>query len=210
MKSDFPFRIALNMHSAYACDRYFVYHHENGSSLAYTVEEKNFISDIQSFAPNQFQNWDYFVSWTTSTPTQYPESWFWLNYKDSVMALTYEDMNCSSAGDYYNTANAMLNGIAKYLGIVSSVETNFMSENSINIFPNPIKSGANMNMELKNSDFKPEIIEITDIQGRIVFSKKLSVFDDEISIEIPFLNKGIYVLSFKKDNEIEHLKLFVE
>lgn len=210
MQSDFPFRIALNMHSAYDCSRYFVYHHENGSSMAYSEEEKNFISAIQSFAPGQFQDWNYFVSWTSSTPTQYPESWFWNNYKDTVMALTYEDMNCSSAGDYYNTANAMLNGVAKYLGIVLSVESNFVSENSINVFPNPIKSNENLNIEFKNSDFKPEIIEISDIQGRIVFSQNMNVFDNEISFKIPTLNTGIYILSFKKENKIERLKLIVE
>ena len=27
-----PIQVALNMHSAYACKRYFVYHHENGTS----------------------------------------------------------------------------------------------------------------------------------------------------------------------------------
>ena len=95
-----PIEVALNMHSAYACKRYFVYHHENGTSENFTELEREFISGIQSYYPGGFEDWSYFVSWTSGTPDQYPESWWWFNYGDNVMALTYEDMNCSQAGNY--------------------------------------------------------------------------------------------------------------
>ena len=33
------------------------------------------------------------------------------------MALTYEDMNCSDAGNYNITAEAIVRGVCDYLGI---------------------------------------------------------------------------------------------
>ena len=63
------------MHSAYACKRYFVYHHENGTSDYFTDLEKQFISRVQFYYPDGIEDWNYYVSWTNSTPDQYPESW---------------------------------------------------------------------------------------------------------------------------------------
>ena len=40
-----PIEVALNMHSAYACKRYFVYHHENGTSENFTELEENLYRD---------------------------------------------------------------------------------------------------------------------------------------------------------------------
>jgi len=112
-----PIQVALNMHSAYACKRYFVYHHENGTSSYFTDLEKDFISGIQHYYPNGIEDWNYFVSWSSNTPDQYPESWWWFNYAENVMALTYEDMNCSDAGNYNITAEAIVRGVCDYLGI---------------------------------------------------------------------------------------------
>tara|TARA_Y100000590_G_scaffold470472_1_gene665470 strand:+ start:5322 stop:6572 length:1251 start_codon:yes stop_codon:yes gene_type:complete len=112
-----PVKIALNMHSAYSCTRYFVFHDEVGTSENYAILEQQFIGGIQSFFPGGFENWDYFVSWTSGTPDQYPESWWWMNHGENVMALTYEDMNCEQAGLYDSTANAILRGICDYIGL---------------------------------------------------------------------------------------------
>ena len=102
-----PIEVALNMHSAYSCKRFFVYHDEVGTSTYYTILEQQFINGIQSYFVNGFENWDYFVSWTSGTPDQYPESWWWMNHGENVMALTYEDMNCEAAGNYDSTAYAI-------------------------------------------------------------------------------------------------------
>ena len=120
MTSAAPIEVALNMHSAYACTRYFVYHDAAGTSPLFTTLEQDFIGGVRSYYPGGIQPWNYFVSWTGGTPTQYPESWFWLNFAEAVMALTYEDMNCTSAGNYDLTAYALLHGVADYLGLVQT------------------------------------------------------------------------------------------
>lgn len=118
MASDAPIEVALNMHSDNDCLRFFVFHDAAGTSADYVLLEKQFVGGVRSYFAEGIQPWYYFVSWTNGTPLRYPESWFWENYRESVMALTYEDMNCAAAGDYDRTAYALLHGVADYLGLV--------------------------------------------------------------------------------------------
>jgi hypothetical protein len=119
MASPNPIEVMLNMHSSSLCTRYFVYHHENGTSPAYALMEQGFINGVRNYFPGGIEPYNYFVSWTSGTALQYPESWFWINHGESVMALTYEDMyQCSGTGNFDSTANAILRGAMDYMGIV--------------------------------------------------------------------------------------------
>ena len=112
-----PIRIALNMHSSNSCVRYFVYHAASGTSPLFASMQIQFIDLVRVYFPGGFQPWDYFVSWTGAPATVYPESWFWFNHREAVLALTYEDMNCASARAFDSTALALLSGIGRYLGV---------------------------------------------------------------------------------------------
>jgi len=126
MASANPIEVMLNMHSSSLCTRYFVYHHENGTSPAYALMEQGFINGVRNYFPGGIEPYNYFVSWTSGTALQYPESWFWINHGESVMALTYEDMyQCSGTGNFDSTANAILRGAMDHMGIgVVPVELN--------------------------------------------------------------------------------------
>lgn len=144
MNSAQPIEVALNMHSAYACKRYFVYHDAFGTSYAYSLLEKNFIAGVRSYFPTGIEPWNYFVSWTSGTPLRYPESWFWINYQEAVMALTYEDMNCPTAGKFDSTANALLHGVSDYLGLgwTAIADKPVVQENDVALrqsYPNPLR-----------------------------------------------------------------------
>ncbi len=117
-----PIRIALNMHSAYGTDRYFVYHTATGTTAGYAAVEQRFINAVRSYFPGGIRPYDFFVSWTSGPSLVYPESWFWKNCGASVLALTYEDMNDASAHAFDSTANAILRGIADELGISGSAD----------------------------------------------------------------------------------------
>ncbi|MFQ6677075.1 MAG: M14 family zinc carboxypeptidase [Fidelibacterota bacterium] len=112
-----PIEVALNMHSAYNCSRYFVYHATQGTSNNYALLEQQFINGIQSYFPGGIESWNYFISWTSGTPDQYPESWWWMTQGENVMALTYEDMNCAQAGSYDSTAYALVRGVSEFIGL---------------------------------------------------------------------------------------------
>ncbi|MDZ7291501.1 MAG: M14 family zinc carboxypeptidase [candidate division KSB1 bacterium] len=172
MASPSPIRIALNMHSSTSCKRYFVYHDATGTSPAYAADEQNFITRIRQHFPTGIENWNYFVSWVGSTATQYPESWFWFNHREAVMALTYEDMNCPSAGQYDKTAFALLQGIVDYLKLVPASVTAAeelpggfaLAPN----YPNPLHGGIATIIRFRVGYITPVRLLLHDALGREV------------------------------------------
>ena len=165
-----PIEMALNMHSSYSCKRYFVYHDTAGTSESYTILEQQFINGVQSYFLGGFEDWDYFVSWISGTPDQYPESWWWMNYGENVMALTYEDMNCDAAGSYDSTAYALVLGICEYLGLDLTQIQNEADKPSgyslLQNYPNPFNPVTKLRYDLpENSHVN---ITIYDMLGRAV------------------------------------------
>ena len=149
---DNPIEVALNMHSSYSCKRYFVYHDAVGTSENYTTLEQQFINAVQSYFVDGFEDWDYFVSWTSGTPDQYPESWWWMNHSENVMALTYEDMNCEAAGNYDSTAYALVLGVCEYIGLdLSQIQNEASMPDSYYLlqnYPNPFNSTTTLRYDL--------------------------------------------------------------
>ena len=214
-----PIEVALNMHSAYACKRYFVYHHENGTSENFTELERDFISGIQSYYPGGFEDWSYFVSWTSGTPDQYPESWWWFNYGDNVMALTYEDMNCSQAGNYDYTASAIVRGVCDYIGInLSDIDSELILPEEYSLqqnYPNPFNPSTQINFYIPKDEFVS--ISVLDIKGRevatILHGKQMagskSVRWNGIDHQGKILPSGIYICLMKTNNLILKRKMIL-
>ncbi len=178
MASESPVRIALNMHSAYSCTRFFVYHDETGTSKAFAEDQADFITGIRAYWPEGIQNWDYYISWVNSTPTHFPESWFWWNFQEGVMALTYEDMNCSEAGDFDKTALALLSGIKDYLGLQETpvepipfvAQRAVEEEISLSAYPNPVSNGSKLSVNIRLMKTTEYELAVYNILGQRVAS----------------------------------------
>lgn len=157
MASAEPIEVAINIHSAYACKRYFVFHDPTGTSSAYAVLEQRFIEAVRSFFIEGIEPWSYNVTWEGTAPTHFPESFFWYTHGPNVMALTYEDMNCASHGSYDRTGVAIVRGIAEYLGISfstgvargSNLPVNFTLEQN---YPNPFNGYTTIRYTLPRSE----------------------------------------------------------
>jgi hypothetical protein len=221
MSSPAPIELALNMHSAIACTRYFVYHHENGTSFPYTQLEQSFINGIRYYYFQGIEPWNYFVSWTSGTPLYYPESWFWTNFGEAVMALTYEDMNCIEAGAYDTTAFAILHGVMDYLGLVTTIAFDrFPRQNEPftlhQNYPNPV--------QLTQQDARTTIIQynlktpqnirlsLYDILGR-----RIAMLDQgfrnagtqRVYFDASNLSSGIYLYRLETPSGTRTKRLFV-
>ncbi len=172
MSAPNPMRMMLNMHSAYACTRYFVYHAEGGTSYLFSRLEQRFINYVRNYFPGGIRPYNYYVSWVNAPATQYPESWCWSNHKEKIMALTYEDANCSSASAFDSTARAILQGIDSYLQDTSAVtsvavrnrgaEKYFLSQN----FPNPFNPSTTIEYRVERAGDLS--LTVYDMLGRIV------------------------------------------
>ena len=117
MESENPIRIALNMHSAFGCLRYFWYHLATGTSQAYALKQQTFIEQVVIHSQGEISPWSTKTSWSTA-PDYFPESWFWFNYQEKVLALTYEDVkDCPyKESQWQIPAMALLKGMQDYLG----------------------------------------------------------------------------------------------
>ncbi len=116
MQGPIPVEVALNLHSDQLnCTRFFFYHLAAGTSEAYTGMEQNFIGKVQGYFPAGIQDWNFVSSWGNGTQTRYPEGYWWLNYHENVLALTYEDTNCPNASGFDSTGHALVLGAAAYI-----------------------------------------------------------------------------------------------
>lgn len=179
MFSESPVRIALNMHAdAGGSKRYFVYHHENGTSIEYTKEEKLFITGVKSYWPEGIADWDSHVTWVDGTPTYYPESWWWFNFGIGILALTHEEIPAADENDYYRSADALLNGIAEYLGIEDNISirelwvSEFLQEFSLSQnYPNPFNAATTIEYSIPNVGARralPALLKVFDVLGNEV------------------------------------------
>jgi len=209
MAMENPILIALNMHSAYGNERYFVYHAAGGTSEAYAAVEQRFIEGVRAYFPGGIQPYTFFVSWLTAPSQVYPESWFWQNHRESVLALTYEDMNSVAARAFDSTAHAILRGIADELGlsVPTAVAGGSVSPGGIALeqnYPNPFNPTTTIRFSVAPPDptasgvrMRAVHLAVFDILGREVAvlvdgQRSEGVF--EIVFDGSRLGSGVYLL----------------
>ena len=201
MASTNPIEVMLNMHSSSLCARYFVYHHENGTSPNYAVLQQSFINGVRYFYPNAIEPYNYFVSWTSGTALQYPESWCWLNHGENILAITYEDKykpSCSTSGNYDSTANAILRGVLDYMDITTDVEQvadlfpiEFELEQN---YPNPFNPSTIISFTIPN-------VTLNGVEGSRVQLKVYDILGNEVATLVDeYKSAGIYNVQFTMHN----------
>jgi len=219
MASPNPIEVMLNMHSSSLCTRYFVYHHENGTSPAYALMEQDFINGVRNYFPGGIEPYNYFVSWTSGTALQYPESWFWINHGESVMALTYEDMyQCSQTGKFDSTANAILRGVMDYMGITVDVEeipdVTLIGFELYQNYPNPFNPSTKISWQSPVGSW--QMLKVYDILGNEV-ATLVDEYRNAGSYEIEFksrvgshqLANGVYFYRLKAGDFIQTKKMIL-
>lgn len=211
MNESNPIEVALNMHSAYACKRYFVYHHENGTSNEFAELERDFIGGVRQYFETGMEPYFYYISWRSSTPTQYPESWWWMNYGSNVMALTYEDMNCSAAGSYDLTAFALLSGIYDYLDIEIAepeepevILSTLPKDMEVTAYPNPFVNDITVSWQ---GQLKVTDAYLTDMQGKLIMGTSIEQGRNTLTVSGPTLASGNYIINLKTDSRTHYIRI---
>jgi hypothetical protein len=214
MATNSPIRIAMNMHSAYGTHRFFVYHDSTGTSAAFTYLEKDYIEGVRYYYINGIEPWYYRITWTTGTPSYYPESWFWINFQEAVMALTYEDWNDPLAFNFDSTANAMLHGIADYLDIQST----FISGKSqqptefelYQNYPNPFNSSTIISFKMnKSENVQLSVLDITGRTVEILLNKSMSAGAHSVKFNTNDLASGVYLYHLKTGSNLYSKKMLL-
>ncbi|HEX9251502.1 MAG TPA: M14 family zinc carboxypeptidase [Ignavibacteriaceae bacterium] len=217
MASPNPIEVMLNMHSSSLCTRYFVYHHENGTSPTYAVLQQNFINGVRSYYPNAIEPYSYFVSWASGTALQYPESWCWLNHGENILAITYEDKykpSCPTSGNYDSTANAILRGVLDYMNITTDVEqignlapAEFRLEQN---YPNPFNPCTSIQYAISKRQF-------VNLKVYNLLGNEIATLVDEykpagihnVQFTMYNLASGIYFYQLKTENLVQTKKMIL-
>jgi hypothetical protein len=122
-----------------------------------------------------------------------------------VSEYFFQDNNRPNQQCYYTISQTDFDGTEKKCGFVRVVEC--LSENSVSIYPNPLKSGEKLSIGIDtNSNL---IVDVFDLRGKKVYSK---VLNDSDSKDIyPNLTSGIYQVVIKsiKGNTLNSTKLVV-
>ena len=74
---------------------------------------------------------------------------------------------------------------------------NFENNKNVSIYPNPVKDILNINFK----DFTGDVsVKVIDINGREVFTQKLSNVNNSNAINLEKLSTGIYILKLQGEN----------
>ena len=211
-----PIQIALNMHSAYECHKFFWFHAASGTSPLYANIEKRFIDTVVVNFPEWIQPWNSHVSWDGSASKAYPESWFWYNHKEKVLALTYEDMNCASAHSFDKTAGAIVQGIADQLGIIPTV-VSVAAQNSFPAgfglsqnYPNPFNPSTVISYQLPVTSHIS--LNVYDVLGREVatlVNEEQSSGKHSITFNASSFSSGVYFYQLRSGYSIDTKRMIL-
>lgn len=79
---------------------------------------------------------------------------------------------------------------------------NAVSHNQISIYPNPVTSNLNIDI---NDLTTPASVEIIDVEGQLIFSQTLNTKSNSVNIEQ--FSRGVYFIKINSNNQIYNYKL---
>ncbi len=120
------------------------------------------------------------------------------------------DSNGNKINDPWSTPYASCGFDLDAVGIIHSNNnigiTNNNSEH-IKIFPNPLKKGTEISIDLSRNNKQIKNIKIFNLQGKIVFQTK--VYKNKISIKTSTLSEKVYFIKVETNNNIFLEKLLI-
>jgi hypothetical protein len=122
----------------------------------------------------------------TQTFTNYTESTTTLiNNKVFAIAIDAED------NKWFGTNGG---GVSKLTDGSTGIIT-IINENHLNLYPNPVQNVLNINLSGKT-----EVLQVFDISGKYLLQKQIT--ENNTSLDVSYLENGIYVVRVMCDNKI--------
>lgn len=93
--------------------------------------------------------------------------------------------------------------------IVTSVSEQTLSENKIEVFPNPAFPGEDLNLVAGEAG-KFQTLEIGDLQGRSIKTYTYKGDQEVETIRLPELSGGVYLILLKSEKQVLYKKLVIQ
>lgn len=126
----------------------------------------------------------------------------------SLMQYEFIDSNYQSLISYYKLLQVDLDGVLKELDILG-IDCD-MQQNDLKVFPNPAQDKVIVSVP-EEYEKKTFSISIYDLKGRSAMSKHyLSADGNEITLDVQFLERGLYLMSFEAGEYFNEVIKFVK
>lgn len=127
---------------------------------------------------------------------------------DAKTNYVFNDDNAAASVLHYRLNMVDKDGKSEYSNIITVVKQQAFTDATI--FPNPVKDVVTV--QFSSQPFEKAAIQITDLQGRIVYNNTTETksIHSSISINTGSLLKGIYLLKLKVGDKTELFKLIKE
>jgi subtilisin-like proprotein convertase family protein len=119
----------------------------------------------------------------------------------NIGAGTYSVTITSNSGCISTLTFTVINDNST-VGISEKTKNDFLK-----LYPNPTTNLVNIIYNVNTSD--NFIIEVIDLQGKIIFSKDLINKNGQLQVDVSKLSDGIYFVNLKTNNNIKTVKLIV-
>jgi hypothetical protein len=110
-------------------------------------------------------------------------------------------------------SNTLINGgppttgdmfVAK-LDYITDISEQANFHDGLNLFPNP----ATNELRIQNTEFKIDKVEIYDVIGQRVFNQQLNANNQQLTLNVSFLQNGIYFLRLKSNSKTRTQKFII-
>lgn len=105
---------------------------------------------------------------------------------------------------FYRLASQDDNGSINYSNVIRIAGT---GKNLVRIYPNIISNG-NLNLELNGSELSR--VRIINATGTVVFTKQIKTQTSMLSIPLPGLSKGMYIVELEGNGSVQTEKIFIQ
>ncbi|MFN0200148.1 MAG: T9SS type A sorting domain-containing protein [Bacteroidia bacterium] len=93
------------------------------------------------------------------------------------------------------------------ISILSNIDTEELGL-SFNIYPNP--NQGDFQIDLKGEEEGEVAVKITDVQGKILYESRTNYTQEVLSLNVPSLSDGVYLLQVEKAGKVANGKLVIQ
>jgi len=132
-----------------------------------------------------------------------------LEYGTYYLTVEITGYNCNSLMVTIDEENTHIIGLeflvrqVTHVGLFNKIDP-LNTQISMLVYPNPASKTANIQFQIRNSEFTSDkfTILIGDVNGRIVHKQQLISLDDELKLNINGLPNGVYSVVLQNNNHI--------